>query len=140
MGKSCMVTPGLSLSIQCSTSCSFPGVLRRPQAVMCSVWRVQLTTRGTIQCTNESQPRQGIEMQSFCCNSSINMNNNHFSNYISPFLFQCRSYVFLEGMPCMRRLFKFLSLGLFSEMDLLKRMDFRWGFCAVDAVWLLQHH
>lgn len=143
MGKSCVVTPDLSLSMRCSDSCSFPVVLQCPQAVLCSVWRVQLTTftRGTIQWTNESQPRLRIEMQSFCCNSSTNMNNNHFSNYFSPFLFQYGSYVFLEGMPCMKRLFKFLSLGLFSEMQLLKRMDFRWSFCAVDAVpQLLQHH
>lgn len=87
MWESFMVIPGLSLSIQCSHSCSFPGVLQCPQAVTCSGWRVQLTTStcGTIQCTNESQPWLGIEMPSCCCNSSTNMNNNNFSNYFPPF-------------------------------------------------------
>lgn len=86
--KICMVTPGLSLSMQCSYSCSFPGVLWCPQAVTCSVCRVQLSTStcGTIQCTNKSWPWLGREMQS-CHNSSTNMNNNHFSNYFPPFLF-----------------------------------------------------
>lgn len=87
--KSCLVTPGLSLSIQCSHSCAFPGELWCPQAVTCSVWRVLFSTPTcrTIQCTNKSQPRLGIEMQSCCCNSSTNVNSSHFSNYFPPFIF-----------------------------------------------------
>lgn len=135
--KICMVTPGLSLCMQCSYSCSFPGVLGCPQAVTCSVCRVQLSTStcGTIQCTNKSQPWLGREMQS-CSNSSTNMNNNNFSNYFPPFLFSVRATC-VSGGHVWRDCSKFISLGLFSEMQLLRRTDFR--FCAVGAMWLLHH-
>lgn len=115
-------------------SCSFPRMPPSPEAVTCSGWRVQLTasTCGTIQCTNESQPQLGIEMQSWCCDSSTNRNNNHFSNYFPPFHFFSVGCMYFWGACLVWR-----DCLNFSVWDCFQKCSFLEEWISGFVLWML---
>lgn len=120
----CMVTPGLSPSIRCSGSCSSPGVLGWPSNAVLSTedatrylhQREHPTSKLVLSVTKRSVIIVLLQV--------LNEREQQFS-FFTPSFFWCGSHVFLEAV---KRLFKFLKLGLFSEKQLLVKSYFRLGF------------